>query len=758
MTALKQIWVVVGALTVASTTSASEWTHWRGPFQTGVSPDGNLPAKLRLDPKAPDTNLIWKAPYGCRSTPIVMNGRVYIINNVGTGETEQERVMCFDATNGKVLWEYKFNVWHTGIVSARLGWTNLAADPKTESIFAHGTQGLLLCFGKDGKVVWQRSLSEEFGRISGYGGRLCSPIVADDLVIIGMNNSSWGDQKGGTRWVAMQKDTGTVVWWAEPGGPPTESFYCVPAVAVIGGQKLLITGSSEGGVYAMKVATGEKVWGYRLGTTMINSSPVVDGDFVYIGHGDENFDNGSQGRIVCLDAGTVKDGKPREVWKEDGVKARYASPIIAEGRVYFPDDIGTLYCRDAKTGKKHWNYTYGRDARGSPVLADGKIYVGEVGSKFHILQPGAKKCKALDEVEFFSADGKTEIEVNGTPAIANGRLYFTTSEEIYCVGEKEAKSVIVQPPGPILAPVASTEPAHLQLIPAEVTLHPGESVTFQARFFNEFGKLLGERQVKAEWSLPEPPVPPGAKNKPPALKGSLAGGALTLDAKVPSQQGYVQAKAEGLVARARVRVAPRLPYSQDFEKISDGAVPGGWVNTQGKFLVKTLKDGSKVLAKVTDKSSPMVARGNAYIGLPTDKDYTIECDVQGGRAGTDLPDMGIIANRYTLFLSGNIQKLRLNSWEALPRVDKTIPFRWEPGVWYRLKLTVDVNNGSAIARGKCWQKDTPEPEVWTVEVNDSRPIGEGAPGLYAYVIGHPPQGGSGTDVFFDNVRITPNKK
>ena len=134
---------------------------------------------------------------------------------------------------------------------------------------------------------------------------------------------------------------------------------------------------------------------------------------------------------------------------------------------------------------------------------------------------------------------------------------------------------------------------------------------------------------------------------------------------------------------------PTLPYVNDFEKIPDGAVPGGWVNTQGKFLVKTV-NGNKVLAKVNNKSSPLFARGNAYITLPTSKDYTIECDVQGTQVGDDLPEIGIGANRYTLILAGNVQKLRLVSWDALPRIDKTIEFNWKPGVWYRLKLTTEI--------------------------------------------------------------------
>src|SRR5205085_6028196 len=141
-------------------------------------------------------------------------------------------------------------------------------------------------------------------------------------------------------------------------------------------------------------------------------------------------------------------------------------------------------------------------------------------------------------------------------------------------------------------------------------------------------------------------------------------------------------KVGDLVGHARVRVAPTFPYMQDFSKVPDGAAPAGWVNTQGKFVVATVK-GEKLLRKVNDNASPLIARGNAYIGLPTAKDYTIECDVQGTQVGEDLPDMGIVANRYTLFLAGNIQKLRLVSWDALPRVDTTISFAVTPGTWYR---------------------------------------------------------------------------
>ena len=224
---------------------------------------------------------------------------------------------------------------------------------------------------------------------------------------------------------------------------------------------------------------------------------------------------------------------------------------------------------------------------------------------------------------------------------------------------------------------------------------------------------------------------------------------------MPNQGSIVVAKFEGVSGKARVRVVPSLPYVNDFEKLPDGVVPGGWVNTQGKYVIKTVK-GNKVLAKVNDKASPLFAIGNAYITLSTARDYTIECDVQGSKVGDDLPDMGIVANRYTLILAGNLQKLRLVSWDALPRVDKTVQFDWQPDTWYRLKLTTEMQNGKGVIRGKAWPADQKEPAEWTVELNDSRPIPEGSAALYGYVQGVL-DNRPGTEIYYDNLRITPNQ-
>jgi len=197
---------------------------------------------------------------------------------------------------------------------------------------------------------------------------------------------------------------------------------------------------------------------------------------------------------------------------------------------------------------------------------------------------------------------------------------------------------------------------------------------------------------------------------------------------------------KGIKGRARVRVLSPLPITQNFDKIPDGAVPAGWVNTQGKFFVKALDGTNKVLAKVNTSASPLVAAGNAYMGMPDLGDYTIEADVLGSKlqAGNEvnMPEVGVGACRYTLMLVGNTQSLRLVSWDAMPRVDRTINFSWEPQKWYRMKLTTTLQGGKQVVRGKVWPRDQKEPQGWTVEYTDPSPNGSGSPYLFGRVTGN----------------------
>jgi len=775
--------------------NAADWIHWRGPEQNGVSNEKGLPDTFDLSVVGKG-NLLWKQPIGGRSAPLVMGGKVYTISGYDAGKlTEGERIVCMDAETGKIDWETKFGVFLTDIVSSRLGWTSLAADPAKGTIYAHTTAGHLLALSaKDGKIIWKRQLTEEFGRVTGYGGRISSPIFDSGLVIVGFVNGSWGDQaRGHNRFVAFDGGTGEIVWWSSP----TESlnqpnitlkgtYYSNPVIAVINGQRLLISGGADGCIHALKVRTGERVWSHHFCAGVVNPSPVVDGNFVYVCHGEENPEGGSIGRVVCLDASKIKNGKPEVVWDVKNLARRFglASPALHDGKLFVPEDGGELFTFDAKTGKLIWKYKFGTVARGAPLIADGKLYIFDVFGKLSVISKlGDKEPDRDEDVQEhrFRPRAGGILETNGTPIAVNGRIYFQTLDDTYAVGNAKVDAA-----APAYKPLAEetlfdpkAAPASIRLFPADLTATPGVDVKLAVRYLDANGRRLEEpADAKVEWSFPNPPLPPTAPkgaNPPPALKASAKGegvyAVITLDkGPPPAQQGYVVAKVGDLTARARIRVAPTLPFKPNFTNVPVGASPGGWINTQGKYAVVEIMEAGKpvkVLSKVNTDARPPIARANAYLTTPDATNYTVQSDMKGGVVDGKFPDMGVIANRYLLVLDGkldpNLEKrtLRIVSWEARNRINKVIAYDWKPDTWYRVKFKVEQEKGKAVIRGKVWDRSLPEPADWTIEFTDPNPNTEGAAALYGYVANVTQVDGKvvpGSPIHYDNVSVVPNGK
>ena len=478
-----------GLLLAASSAHSADWPSWRGPTQNGVSEETGLVASW---------SPIWHAEFTGRSTPIVLDGRVFVIGRRGEGIEHEGVVAAFDAQDGTLIWEHAYNIFHTTIPFNRVGWASLAGDPETGYVYAHTVSGLFLCFDRDGKVVWSRSLTEEFGRISGYGGRVHTPVVDEDLVIISYLSSNWGSHTPGRhRYFAFDKRSGELVWIATPGGRPLDTTYSVPVVATINGVRLLIGGNADGSIYAMKIRTGETVWGFKLSRRGINSSVVVANDKVYAAHSEENLDNTALGRVVCIDA------TGNEVWRYDGVFAGYSSPVFYDGRLYITDNSANIHALDAETGQVHWVHNIGTVGKGSPVLADGRLYAPEVNGRFAIVAPGSDTAETLDLAEIAMPDGRP-AELFGSPAVAYSRIYLSTEAGVYCLGDPEAPFKVTATaanyPREQAAPDAT--PAHLQIIPAEVVAQPGARVPFRARAFDGHGRLIGP--AAAEWSLSGP--------------------------------------------------------------------------------------------------------------------------------------------------------------------------------------------------------------------------------------------------------------
>ncbi len=736
---------------VAAQAAANDWPSWRGPEQTGMSREKAVVTHWSLDGE----NVLWKVPVGGRTTPIVMDGRVYAITPVGTGQCLRERVICLDADTGKTIWEHRFNVFHTDIVENRLGWTSVVGDPETGNIYAHGTGGEFFCFNRDGRILWKHSLTEELGRTSGYGGRLHTPIIDEGRVVISMVYilTRWdtGPKKAGHLYFAFDKRTGELLWASQPGGRPLDTTYSVPAVAVIDGRRMLIAGNADGNVYGMYARTGEKVWTFRLSKRGINTSVVVDGKYAYVTHSEENLEGTKMGSVVCLDASQTGDiTKTGVVWHHDGLTVGYSSPTIVGGRLYVVTNSANLICFDAKTGAQLWEYSLGRVMKGSPVVtADKVIYAGEVNGRFLILRDAGDHCEELD-IKQFPRRGDAVVAINGSPAVADGRVYFMNAFEMYCLGDKTHKAALVDiPPMSAEAAPNASKRGGLQVVPPEVTLAPGEQLVFGARLFDENRRRLG--------------MSPSAGVSPPQWSSEGINGVFERPGVFVASTdntfsaGTVRAKFGKLTAKARVRISPKLPIDETFDAMTLGKQPPGWIGVDAKTKLVE-KDGSIVLQKLALRPSAKYTRMRSYSGPPIPAGYTVQADMltspKAGRRAA-LSDMGLINSRYKMILLGYEKRLRLVTYSPIPRLQKEVPFDWRPDVWYRAKFRVDVVDGKGVARAKVWPRDQQEPADFDVELVDPCPNLEGSPGLYAYSKGTTARK-HGSAVFFDNYRVYRN--
>ena len=152
-----------------------DWANWRGPEQNGISREKGLVDQWSLEG---NKNVLWTSPIGGRATPIVLNGRVYLncrtandVNDPVDKIHAQEQVVCWDAKSGELLWKDVFNVFQTDVPAPRVGWASMVGDPETGCVYVHSVSGLFRCYTPQGKVIWEYSLFEQFGEISGYGGR-----------------------------------------------------------------------------------------------------------------------------------------------------------------------------------------------------------------------------------------------------------------------------------------------------------------------------------------------------------------------------------------------------------------------------------------------------------------------------------------------------------------------------------------------------------------------------------------------------------
>jgi len=725
----KHLLAILGVVLVAVPVwTADQWPESRGPNRDGTSAERNLPTSWSPEGE----NLAWTLPMGGRSAPVVHGNRLYLqTTTTGDISQTQERLVAVDTTTGQVVWERRVSQYLSDVPEHRAAWASPAVDPQTGNIIMFTISAELLAFSPAGEILWTRSLPEEYGAITTHGGRTTSPIIDGDKVILNTLLQGWGDLgRPGNRYFAFDKTTGQTIWVSSPQVRHYDTNYSSPILATIDGIRQMIVGGTDGAFYGLKVNTGERIWRLEVSKRAILGSALVRGTTMYFTHGEENMDTTVMGMVASIDLA----GKTGEIpltalaWRVEGFMPTFSSPLLNGNQLISIDNGAVMGAFDVATGKEMWTRSLGTLQKGSPTLADGKLYVGTENGKVYILRPSATGVEVLDE-DVLGNPADPDV-IFATPVVAGGRVYVTSMERLYAIGPKTPVAV-AQAAAPAAPAPSTAAPAVVQVFPYEALLDGGEAQAFTVRLFDAQGHFI--RQAAAadvQWAVDQ-------------LDGTIgADGRYT--APSTGTAGYVKATVGGLTGQARVRVIPALPWSIDFEGMS--ATPMWWISNL-KASPREL-DGNTFLVRPRDDT---VGRRTRFLmGKPEWADYTVEVDVSGIEMRRQRGDVGIINQRYILMLFGNNEKIELQPWQAADAMTVSVSnFSWPVDTWYRMKLRVQNRpDGTTLVQGKVWPAAEPEPTAWTIEKVDTIPHRAGAPGLYGDGI---------SDVFFDNFKVYRNQ-
>ena len=368
-----------------------------------------------------------------------MHGKLYTLasSNPGT-HGEGEKVICADAATGKVLWENKFNVYLSDVPDTRVAWSCCVGDPTTGRVYAMGVCGYLQCLdGDTGKTLWSRSLSEEFGLLSTYGGRTNVPVVFDDLVIISAVTTSWGElARPMHRFMAFNKATGELVWINGTRPLPDDTTYSTPFLAVVNGQPLMVFGSGDGSVWAFQPRTGKPVWSFRFSLRGLNVSPLVDNNIVYMGQSEENREDSTMGAF---------GGVSRRWHGRHHREQREMAPQGSDGRQELaavaqrPDLCLGRFEHRVRAGRRDGGRRRQEDAAARHDYACQPGLRRRQNFRLHdqrLARAGADRQRRKARPGFAIPDGE---EIYGSPVVSHGRIYVPTTAEMYCIGTPDTK-------------------------------------------------------------------------------------------------------------------------------------------------------------------------------------------------------------------------------------------------------------------------------------------------------------------------------
>ena len=462
--------VVIAAPGALGGNGDGDWPMWGG------SPDRNMISTMTGLPESWDVgsgeNVRWKAALGSQTygNPTVAGGRVFVgTNNEALYDPEQPGdagiLLAFDEDTGDFLWQHysaklaagRVNDWpYQGVCSSPL-----VDGDRLYYVTSRGVLAALDTAGfRDGEnngpvtdetlqrevdadVLWELDMMEELGAFQ-HNMANSSPVMWGDLLFVSPSN---GQDESHVNIpspftpaiIAVNKNTGEVVWEDNSVFDRIlHGQWSSASVGPIGDVVQVVMGQGDGWVRGYEAMSGEKLWEFdtnpedsvwpRTRNNVI-STPVIWENKVYIANGQDPEHGEGVGHFYAID-GTKRGDitQSGRIWHYDSIRRSISTSAIWDGIVYMPDFSGFLHALDANTGEVKFVHDTFAAVWSSPVVIDGKVYLGDEDGDVVVLRAGSEE-DVLSEMNMGSS-------VYSSVVPANGRLYIATRNQLFALEQQ----------------------------------------------------------------------------------------------------------------------------------------------------------------------------------------------------------------------------------------------------------------------------------------------------------------------------------
>jgi outer membrane protein assembly factor BamB len=446
---------------------SQDWPMWGGTAQR------NMTSAMKNLPEFWDVkngkNIKWKVQIGSISygNPVVANGKIFLgTNNANPRNPEIEGdkgvLMCFREPDGTFLWQAVTDKLDSGSENDFPD-QGVCSSPVVEGnrLYYVSNRGELICLDTEGftdgkndgpfqdevhkgptdaDIIWKLDMKKELGVIQLFMAN-SSPVIWDNLVFLGTSN---GRNESGEKipapkapsFIAVNKDTGKVMWQDNsPGDGILRGQWSSPALGLVDGVQQAFFAGGDGWVYGFNARTGEKLWRFDLNPKDAVwpktrnygvSTPVFSGGKVFMSVGQDPDSGNGVGHTYCIDPARRGDiTESGQVWRYDKINRSISTAAVTDGLVFIADFKGLLHCLDVKTGKPYWTFDMMCPVWGSPLVAAGKVYLGDQDGDVAVLEAGTE-MKKISEIDMGNS-------VFSTPVPANSVLYIMTPSELYAI-------------------------------------------------------------------------------------------------------------------------------------------------------------------------------------------------------------------------------------------------------------------------------------------------------------------------------------